>query len=127
MWIFSQCQPGAPSCPPRGVCPGSRGGDTWPFVPAVLERRYPKEVQELYETMRRFARILGPLEHDKFIESHARESGGLQQPCSPHCPVLGQEVLLLLLILLLPLLTTSGKQMHLWFDMWNEQPVGFFH
>lgn len=45
--------------------------------PVVLERRYPKEVQELYETMRRFARILGPVEHDKFIESHARESGAL--------------------------------------------------
>ncbi|PKU35682.1 transcriptional adapter 2-alpha [Limosa lapponica baueri] len=39
----------------------------------VLERRYPKEVQDLYETMRRFARILGPVEHDKFIESHALE------------------------------------------------------
>uniref|UniRef100_A0A8C7EEK0 Transcriptional adapter n=1 Tax=Nothoprocta perdicaria TaxID=30464 RepID=A0A8C7EEK0_NOTPE len=39
----------------------------------ILERRYPKEVQDLYETMRRFARILGPLEHDKFIESHALE------------------------------------------------------
>uniref|UniRef100_A0A8C3Y3C5 Transcriptional adapter n=1 Tax=Catharus ustulatus TaxID=91951 RepID=A0A8C3Y3C5_CATUS len=39
----------------------------------ILERRYPKEVQELYETMRRFARILGPVEHDKFIESHALE------------------------------------------------------
>ncbi|NXU69595.1 TAD2A protein, partial [Horornis vulcanius] len=38
-----------------------------------LERRYPKEVQDLYETMRRFARILGPVEHDKFIESHALE------------------------------------------------------
>ncbi|OXB79070.1 UNVERIFIED_CONTAM: hypothetical protein H355_005946 [Colinus virginianus] len=37
----------------------------------ILERRYPKEVQDLYETMRRFARILGPVEHDKFIESHA--------------------------------------------------------
>lgn len=41
------------------------------FPPVVLERRYPKEVQDLYETMRRFARILGPVEHDKFIESHA--------------------------------------------------------
>jgi len=41
------------------------------FPPSVLERRYPKEVQDLYETMRRFARILGPVEHDKFIESHA--------------------------------------------------------
>uniref|UniRef100_A0A8C3DXS6 Transcriptional adapter n=1 Tax=Corvus moneduloides TaxID=1196302 RepID=A0A8C3DXS6_CORMO len=39
----------------------------------ILERRYPKEVQDLYETMRRFARILGPVEHDKFIESHALE------------------------------------------------------
>lgn len=49
------------------------------FYPAlVLERRYPKEVQELYETMRRFARILGPVEHDKFIESHARESRSAQ-------------------------------------------------
>lgn len=38
----------------------------------VMERRYPKEVQDLYETMRRFARIVGPVEHDKFIESHAR-------------------------------------------------------
>uniref|UniRef100_A0A8C5U415 Transcriptional adapter n=1 Tax=Malurus cyaneus samueli TaxID=2593467 RepID=A0A8C5U415_9PASS len=37
------------------------------------KKRYPKEVQELYETMRRFARILGPVEHDKFIESHALE------------------------------------------------------
>ncbi|XP_053313665.1 transcriptional adapter 2-alpha isoform X3 [Spea bombifrons] len=37
----------------------------------ILERRYPREVQELYETMRRFARVVGPLEHDKFIESHA--------------------------------------------------------
>ncbi|KGL81738.1 Transcriptional adapter 2-alpha, partial [Tinamus guttatus] len=45
------------------------------FLPltVVLERRYPKEVQDLYETMRRFARILGPVEHDKFIESHALE------------------------------------------------------
>ncbi|XP_043337657.1 transcriptional adapter 2-alpha isoform X2 [Cervus elaphus] len=39
----------------------------------VMERRYPKEVQDLYETMRRFARIVGPVEHDKFIESHALE------------------------------------------------------
>ncbi|XP_015282250.1 PREDICTED: transcriptional adapter 2-alpha isoform X2 [Gekko japonicus] len=39
----------------------------------ILERRYPKEVQDLYETMRRFARILGPMEHDKFIESNALE------------------------------------------------------
>ncbi|XP_066491402.1 transcriptional adapter 2-alpha isoform X2 [Tiliqua scincoides] len=39
----------------------------------ILERRYPKEVQDLYEAMRRFARILGPMEHDKFIESHALE------------------------------------------------------
>ncbi|XP_069082676.1 transcriptional adapter 2-alpha isoform X1 [Pleurodeles waltl] len=39
----------------------------------ILERRYPKEIQDLYETMRRFARILGPIEHDKFIESHAVE------------------------------------------------------
>ncbi|MEE6469414.1 hypothetical protein FKM82_008617 [Ascaphus truei] len=39
----------------------------------ILERRYPKDVQELYDTMRRFARLLGPLEHDKFIESHALE------------------------------------------------------
>lgn len=37
----------------------------------VLERRYPKEIQDIYEAMRRFARILGPIEHDKFIESHA--------------------------------------------------------
>lgn len=39
--------------------------------PAVLERCYPKEVQELYDVMRRFARVVGPIEHDKFIESHA--------------------------------------------------------
>uniref|UniRef100_A0A3P9NVU6 Transcriptional adapter n=1 Tax=Poecilia reticulata TaxID=8081 RepID=A0A3P9NVU6_POERE len=39
----------------------------------VLERCYPKEVQELYEVMRRFARVVGPTEHDKFIESHALE------------------------------------------------------
>ncbi|XP_004870473.1 transcriptional adapter 2-alpha isoform X3 [Heterocephalus glaber] len=39
----------------------------------LMERRYPKEVQDLYETMRRFARIVGPVEHDKFIESHALE------------------------------------------------------
>ncbi|CAH2221323.1 transcriptional adapter 2-alpha isoform X2 [Pelobates cultripes] len=39
----------------------------------VLERRYLKDIQELYDTMRRFARVLGPLEHDKFIESHALE------------------------------------------------------
>lgn len=38
----------------------------------VLERCYPKEVQELYDVMRRFARVVGPIEHDKFIESHAR-------------------------------------------------------
>ena len=38
-----------------------------------MERRYPKEVQDLYETMRQFARIVGPVEHDKFIESHALE------------------------------------------------------
>nr|XP_061797361.1 transcriptional adapter 2-alpha isoform X3 [Nerophis lumbriciformis] len=36
----------------------------------ILEHCYPKEVQELYELMRRFARVTGPLEHDKFIESH---------------------------------------------------------
>ncbi|KAG8520190.1 Transcriptional adapter 2-alpha [Galemys pyrenaicus] len=40
-------------------------------ISVVMERRYPKEVQDLYETMRRFARIVGPVEHDKFIESHA--------------------------------------------------------
>uniref|UniRef100_A0A8C6DPH0 Transcriptional adaptor 2A n=1 Tax=Moschus moschiferus TaxID=68415 RepID=A0A8C6DPH0_MOSMO len=34
----------------------------------LMERRYPKEVQDLYETMRRFARIVGLVEHDKFIE-----------------------------------------------------------
>uniref|UniRef100_A0AAX7SIM5 Transcriptional adapter n=1 Tax=Astatotilapia calliptera TaxID=8154 RepID=A0AAX7SIM5_ASTCA len=39
--------------------------------PVVLERCYPKEVQELYDVMRRFARVVGPIEHDKFIESHA--------------------------------------------------------
>uniref|UniRef100_A0AAY4B4E8 Transcriptional adapter n=1 Tax=Denticeps clupeoides TaxID=299321 RepID=A0AAY4B4E8_9TELE len=39
----------------------------------MLERRYPKEVQDLYEAMRRFARVVGPMEHDKFIESHALE------------------------------------------------------
>ncbi|KPP68705.1 transcriptional adapter 2-alpha-like [Scleropages formosus] len=39
----------------------------------MLERRYPKEVQDLYDVMRRFARVVGPLEHDKFIESHALE------------------------------------------------------
>ncbi|KAM4701741.1 transcriptional adapter 2-alpha isoform 3-T3 [Discoglossus pictus] len=39
----------------------------------ILERRYPKDLQALYDTMRRFARILGPLEHDRFIESHALE------------------------------------------------------
>ena len=38
-----------------------------------MEQRYPKEVQDLYETMRQFARIVGPVEHDKFIESHALE------------------------------------------------------
>lgn len=43
------------------------------FLPlSVLERCYPKEVQELYDVMRRFARVVGPIEHDKFIESHAR-------------------------------------------------------
>ncbi|KAI2656193.1 Transcriptional adapter 2-alpha [Labeo rohita] len=40
-------------------------------VLSVLERRYPKEVQDLYDVMRRFARVVGPIEHDKFIESHA--------------------------------------------------------
>ncbi|MGH0185031.1 UNVERIFIED_CONTAM: hypothetical protein FKN15_016799 [Acipenser sinensis] len=39
----------------------------------LLERRYPKEVQDMYDAMRRFARVLGPTEHDKFIESHALE------------------------------------------------------
>ncbi|KAI7800634.1 putative transcriptional adapter 2-alpha [Triplophysa rosa] len=39
----------------------------------MLERRYPKEVQDLYDVMRRFARVVGPIEHDKFIESHALE------------------------------------------------------
>uniref|UniRef100_A0A3B1KBW9 Transcriptional adapter n=1 Tax=Astyanax mexicanus TaxID=7994 RepID=A0A3B1KBW9_ASTMX len=39
----------------------------------ILERRYPKEVQDLYDAMRRFARVLGPIEHDKFIENHALE------------------------------------------------------
>ncbi|XP_046892361.1 transcriptional adapter 2-alpha isoform X2 [Hypomesus transpacificus] len=38
----------------------------------ILERRYPKKVQDLYDSMRRFARVVGPMEHDKFIESHAR-------------------------------------------------------
>ncbi|EHB11521.1 Transcriptional adapter 2-alpha [Heterocephalus glaber] len=50
-----------------------------------MERRYPKEVQDLYETIRRFARIVGPVEHDKFTESHElefelqRESKRLQE------------------------------------------------
>ncbi|XP_069827571.1 transcriptional adapter 2-alpha isoform X2 [Dendropsophus ebraccatus] len=39
----------------------------------ILERRYSKDIQELYETMRRFARILGATKHDRFIESHALE------------------------------------------------------
>ncbi|TKC46077.1 hypothetical protein EI555_014016 [Monodon monoceros] len=39
----------------------------------LMERRYPKLVQDLSETMRRFARIVAPVEHDKFIESHALE------------------------------------------------------
>uniref|UniRef100_A0A8C2JBR1 Transcriptional adapter n=1 Tax=Cyprinus carpio TaxID=7962 RepID=A0A8C2JBR1_CYPCA len=39
----------------------------------ILERRYPKEVQDLYDAMRRFARVVGPIEHDKFIESHTLE------------------------------------------------------
>uniref|UniRef100_A0A4W4DTM3 Transcriptional adapter n=1 Tax=Electrophorus electricus TaxID=8005 RepID=A0A4W4DTM3_ELEEL len=42
-------------------------------VRLLLERRYPKEVQDLYDIMRRFARVAGPMEHDKFIESHALE------------------------------------------------------
>uniref|UniRef100_A0A674EP09 Transcriptional adapter 2-alpha n=1 Tax=Salmo trutta TaxID=8032 RepID=A0A674EP09_SALTR len=37
----------------------------------IAVRRYPKEVQDLYDAMRRFARVVGPIEHDKFIESHA--------------------------------------------------------
>uniref|UniRef100_A0A3Q2YP58 Transcriptional adapter n=1 Tax=Hippocampus comes TaxID=109280 RepID=A0A3Q2YP58_HIPCM len=37
----------------------------------VQEHCYPKEVQDLYDIMRRFARVTGPVEHDKFIESHA--------------------------------------------------------
>uniref|UniRef100_A0A8C7HPR1 Transcriptional adapter n=1 Tax=Oncorhynchus kisutch TaxID=8019 RepID=A0A8C7HPR1_ONCKI len=51
----------------------------------ILEHRYPKEVQDLYDAMRRFARVVGPIEHDKFIESHAlefelrREIGRLQE------------------------------------------------
>lgn len=45
----------------------------WFCVLTVLERRYPKVVQDLYDAMRRFARVVGPLEHDKFIESHACE------------------------------------------------------
>uniref|UniRef100_A0A4W5M9F3 Transcriptional adapter n=1 Tax=Hucho hucho TaxID=62062 RepID=A0A4W5M9F3_9TELE len=55
------------------------------FCLPVLERRYPKEVQDLYDAMRRFARVVGPIEHDKFIESHAlefelrREIGRLQE------------------------------------------------
>ncbi|XP_042194787.1 transcriptional adapter 2-alpha isoform X1 [Callorhinchus milii] len=36
----------------------------------ILERRYPKEMQNLYNGMKYFARLLGPIEHDKFIESH---------------------------------------------------------
>ncbi|XP_077151640.1 transcriptional adapter 2-alpha isoform X7 [Ranitomeya variabilis] len=39
----------------------------------ILERRYSKDIQELYETMRRFGRILGARKHDRFIESHALE------------------------------------------------------
>uniref|UniRef100_A0A8C6TGS6 Transcriptional adapter n=1 Tax=Neogobius melanostomus TaxID=47308 RepID=A0A8C6TGS6_9GOBI len=44
-----------------------------PLSPSVLvlERCYPKEVQEMYDAMRRFARVVGPTEHDKFIESNA--------------------------------------------------------
>ena len=38
-----------------------------------MERRYPKEVQDLYEKMRWFARIVRPVEPDKFIESQALE------------------------------------------------------
>uniref|UniRef100_A0A8C8I2Z8 Transcriptional adapter n=1 Tax=Oncorhynchus tshawytscha TaxID=74940 RepID=A0A8C8I2Z8_ONCTS len=51
----------------------------------IAVRRYPKEVQDLYDAMRRFARVVGPIEHDKFIESHAlefelrREIGRLQE------------------------------------------------
>uniref|UniRef100_A0A8C6TFH0 Transcriptional adapter n=1 Tax=Neogobius melanostomus TaxID=47308 RepID=A0A8C6TFH0_9GOBI len=46
-----------------------------PLSPSVLvlERCYPKEVQEMYDAMRRFARVVGPTEHDKFIESNALE------------------------------------------------------
>uniref|UniRef100_A0A3B4AGV1 Transcriptional adapter n=1 Tax=Periophthalmus magnuspinnatus TaxID=409849 RepID=A0A3B4AGV1_9GOBI len=43
------------------------------FSLLVLERCYPKEVQEMYDVMRRFARVVGPMEHDKFIESNALE------------------------------------------------------
>uniref|UniRef100_A0A667YM12 Transcriptional adaptor 2A n=1 Tax=Myripristis murdjan TaxID=586833 RepID=A0A667YM12_9TELE len=39
----------------------------------MLERCYPKEVQDLHDVMRRFARVVGPIEHDKFIETHACE------------------------------------------------------
>uniref|UniRef100_A0A667YB46 Transcriptional adapter n=1 Tax=Myripristis murdjan TaxID=586833 RepID=A0A667YB46_9TELE len=39
----------------------------------MLERCYPKEVQDLHDVMRRFARVVGPIEHDKFIETHALE------------------------------------------------------
>ena len=39
----------------------------------LMEQWYPKEIQDLYEKMRQFARIVGPVEHDKFIESQALE------------------------------------------------------
>ncbi|NXY71636.1 TAD2A protein, partial [Glareola pratincola] len=61
------------------------GGGHFSPPSLVLERRYPKEVQDLYETMRRGGRILGPVEHDKFMGGDAlefelrREGGGLQE------------------------------------------------
>ncbi|XP_064425022.1 transcriptional adapter 2-alpha isoform X2 [Latimeria chalumnae] len=39
----------------------------------IRERKYPKKVQDLHEVMRRFAKLIGPTEHDKFIEGYALE------------------------------------------------------
>lgn len=86
MWIFRPSRGWRSRQPPQRCFLLAAGGVTCgAFPPVVLERRYPKEVQDLYETMRRFARILGPVEHDKFIESHARESGRALQPTGTGC------------------------------------------
>lgn len=81
MWIFRPSRGWRSRQPPQRCFLLAAGEVTCgAFSSVVLERRYPKEVQDLYETMRRFARILGPVEQ----QVHREPRAWVQQGSAAH-------------------------------------------